>query len=608
MTILPILIDSRPAYLRHGAGTKSLLLMPLGTGTVLSYLARWVAGAGGVEPIVLPVFEPAAEYEQQVHAAAGVPKITVVGARRLGEFLGKYEPSDWLLMVDPSYFVFDRLSAADFVRDAREPGCVKHVVALDRAAQGATECVQLDVDGRVKRIQRYYNGVTWLQTTGVACSLVPLVCTAAGAAVPFVPLAELRQTLASRGIPTSDVALREGVTDLTEERGLLGLNEKMMLEELTRPPATGRQTLAPNIRAGAKCEIHPTARLYGPVTLHDRVVVEEHAAVIGPAVLGEGSRVQANAVVAQAVLAPHTVVPESLAVRHRLYCGQDLLKPPPPAGDRPVCHSHLEAAADGDPQAFGGDPLRDERARHPHYPAVKRVIETLFAALGLLVLSPLLLIAAALVKLTSRGTVFFGHEREGLDGKIFRCWKFRTMVPNAHALQRALYEQNKVDGPQFKMARDPRVTTVGRFLRASNIDELPQLINVVRGEMSLIGPRPSPFRENQICVPWRQARLSVRPGITGLWQVCRHERAAGDFHQWIYYDMLYVRHMSFWLDVKILLATLATLGGRFRVPLSWLIPAHKLHDESQMSMISTWIPILNQPGKPNEPLSTAPSR
>jgi hypothetical protein len=103
---------------------------------------------------------------------------------------------------------------------------------------------------------------------------------------------------------------------------------------------------------------------------------------------------------------------------------------------------------------------------------------------------------------------------------------------------------------------------VGRVLRALNVDELPQLLNVLTGEMSLVGPRPSPFLENQVCVPWREARLSVRPGITGLWQVCRHNRDDGDFHQWIEYDLLYVQHTSFWLDLKILAATLATLGGK----------------------------------------------
>ena len=112
------------------------------------------------------------------------------------------------------------------------------------------------------------------------------------------------------------------------------------------------------------------------------------------------------------------------------------------------------------------------------------------------------------------------------------------MTADAHRQQRQLYRSNQVDGPQFKLKEDPRVTRVGRLLRVTNLDEIPQLINVLRGQMSLVGPRPSPFRENQICVPWRRARLSVRPGITGLWQVCRDEdRTEGDFHEWIYYDL-----------------------------------------------------------------------
>ena len=110
-----------------------------------------------------------------------------------------------------------------------------------------------------------------------------------------------------------------------------------------------------------------------------------------------------------------------------------------------------------------------------------------------------------------------------------------------------------------------------RWIRGTNVDELPQLINVLLGHMSLVGPRPSPFRENQICVPWRRARLSVRPGITGLWQLCHDNRRGGDFHQWIFYDMTYVRHFSIWLDLKILLATVVSLGGRCTVPLSWLV-------------------------------------
>jgi lipopolysaccharide/colanic/teichoic acid biosynthesis glycosyltransferase len=192
--------------------------------------------------------------------------------------------------------------------------------------------------------------------------------------------------------------------------------------------------------------------------------------------------------------------------------------------------------------------------------------------MGLVALSPLLALVAAIIRLDSKGSPLYGSEREGKDGRAFTCWKFRTMFTDAHAIQHQLTTA-ALDGPHFKMDRDPRVTRIGRWLRTANIDELPQLYNVLMGTMSLVGPRPSPFRENQICVPWRDARLSVRPGMTGLWQVCRQDREAGDFHQWIEYDLLYVRHISVWLDVKILAATLLTLGGQVPVPATWMIGA-----------------------------------
>ena len=203
---------------------------------------------------------------------------------------------------------------------------------------------------------------------------------------------------------------------------------------------------------------------------------------------------------------------------------------------------------------------------------LRRAFDFTVSLLMLVALSPLLLIVAAAVWLESKGSILYGDEREGLGGRVFRCWKFRTMYVGAHAAQSNLQSLDKMDGPHFKLERDPRVTRAGRVLRALNIDELPQLFNVLIGEMSFVGPRPSPFRENQVCVPWREARLSVRPGITGFWQVCRHDRSEGDFHQWIEYDLLYVQHSTFWLDIKIIAATALTLGGKVgAVPSSWLV-------------------------------------
>ena len=206
------------------------------------------------------------------------------------------------------------------------------------------------------------------------------------------------------------------------------------------------------------------------------------------------------------------------------------------------------------------------------YARMKRVFDVTVSSVALVLLSPVLAVVAAIVRLDSRGPIFFRHVREGLNGRTFACLKFRTMRDGANEMQRQLKGQDKMDGPHFKMRADPRITRVGRWLRATNLDELPQLLNVLIGHMSLVGPRPSPFRENQICVPWREGRLSVRPGITGLWQVCRHDRDAGDFHQWIEYDLLYVQHMSMALDLKVLTATVLTLGGKYPVRVERFVP------------------------------------
>ena len=150
---------------------------------------------------------------------------------------------------------------------------------------------------------------------------------------------------------------------------------------------------------------------------------------------------------------------------------------------------------------------------------------------------------------------FFGHKRQTLRGREFSCWKFRTMCKNAEALKAQLAAQNRCDGPQFFIENDPRLLKVGKFLRRYQLDELPQFWNVLMGHMSVVGPRPSPDKENQFCPAWREGRLSVRPGVTGLWQVRRTRAPQADFQEWIRYDLEYVQHESWRLDVWIIWTT-----------------------------------------------------
>jgi exopolysaccharide biosynthesis polyprenyl glycosylphosphotransferase len=192
---------------------------------------------------------------------------------------------------------------------------------------------------------------------------------------------------------------------------------------------------------------------------------------------------------------------------------------------------------------------------------VKRVADVLVSALGLVVLLPLWALIALLVKLSSRGPVLFRQERCGLRGRRFVLLKFRTMIEDADRRRSEVDHLNVMDGPVFKAPGDPRVTGVGRFLRRSSLDELPQLVNVLRGDMSLVGPRPPIPDEVARYQSWQRRRLAMKPGLTCLWQVSG--RSGLDFATWMELDLAYIDAWSLWLDVKILARTVpAVLRGR----------------------------------------------
>jgi exopolysaccharide biosynthesis polyprenyl glycosylphosphotransferase len=192
--------------------------------------------------------------------------------------------------------------------------------------------------------------------------------------------------------------------------------------------------------------------------------------------------------------------------------------------------------------------------------AVKRTFDLIGAALLVLVLSPLMTLAALAIKLTSRGPVLYRSMRPGIGGKPFACFKFRTMVDDAEDQQDRLEQHNEVGGAIFKMRDDPRVTRVGRFLRRWSLDELPQLFNVIRGEMSLVGPRPLPERDYDRLDDWHRKRYLVLPGMTGLWQVSG--RSELDFDELVRLDFLYLERWSVWLDLTILLKTVPAVFRR----------------------------------------------
>jgi exopolysaccharide biosynthesis polyprenyl glycosylphosphotransferase len=192
---------------------------------------------------------------------------------------------------------------------------------------------------------------------------------------------------------------------------------------------------------------------------------------------------------------------------------------------------------------------------------IKRMLDLTAASIALLILSPVLMIVAIAIKLASPGPVLFSQERIGLNKRRFKIFKFRTMVPDAEKLMAVLEMHNEVAGPVFKIRNDPRITQIGKFLRRSSIDELPQLLNVLKGDMSLVGPRPLPVRDYEgFSEDWQRRRFSVKPGITCLWQV--NGRSGISFDQWMLLDLQYMDEWSLWLDVKILAKTVpAVLRG-----------------------------------------------
>ncbi|HVI81102.1 MAG TPA: sugar transferase, partial [Candidatus Acidoferrum sp.] len=194
----------------------------------------------------------------------------------------------------------------------------------------------------------------------------------------------------------------------------------------------------------------------------------------------------------------------------------------------------------------------------------KRLIDIVVSLTAIILLSPVMLLTAILVRLTSPGPIFFVQKRLGLNKRMFNIYKFRTMVVDAEARLKELEHLNEANGAVFKIKKDPRVTLIGAILRKTSIDELPQLFNVLKGEMSLVGPRPLQVRDYELfetyCGDWQRKRFSVRPGITCLWQI--KGRSSTTFEKWMELDLQYIRNWSLWLDFEILAKTLpAVLRG-----------------------------------------------
>ncbi len=301
-------------------------------------------------------------------------------------------------------------------------------------------------------------------------------------------------------------------------------------------------------------EISENARIFGKVLCGDGIFIGDNVTIIGPAIICNDVKIGSSAVIKNALIGPHISIKDGAFVHDYVATGQQ-------QNDRKVLVNTTPI------RSFVPGIKMDDGFRYwPLFSYArlgKRMLDIIVSSVVLMLFAPVFILVALAIKLTSRGPVFFKHRRQGLHGRGFSCFKFRTMIVGADRIQEKLRRINQVDGPQFMLEDDPRVTVVGKFLRETFIDELPQFINIFLGQMSVIGPRPSPEAENLFCPSWRYARLSVRPGITGLWQVCRTRLPGRDFQEWIYYDTKYVKNISLTLDLKVFCKTVKKFVNSF---------------------------------------------
>ena len=217
----------------------------------------------------------------------------------------------------------------------------------------------------------------------------------------------------------------------------------------------------------------------------------------------------------------------------------------------------MESTINAAPQIFID---REKMLRsHRHYWVLRRAQDIVFSLLALILLAPLALLISLAIVLDSPGDgAIFRQRRVGRDGKLFWLYKFRTMCPDAEKRLNELLKLNQMDGPVFKIKGDPRITRVGRFLRKTSLDELPQLLNVLQGDMSIVGPRPALPREVELYSDYQRQRLYVTPGLSCYWQIAPH-RNEMSFDEWVALDLKYIQERSFWVDWKIIFLTVRAM-------------------------------------------------
>jgi lipopolysaccharide/colanic/teichoic acid biosynthesis glycosyltransferase/dTDP-glucose pyrophosphorylase len=347
------------------------------------------------------------------------------------------------------------------------------------------------------------------------------------------------------------------------------LNKEVLLNDFMRNNGDFhcKTEIMDRVWVGDNVKISPKAYILGPVVIGDDCTLEDYSQVIGPTSIGGGSCIGMDVLVRESIIWEKTDLKRKSHIEYSLIADTCVIPNGETVRNSVVVQGKWYDRSFNFMSLFdkdAGKPIINENGllttvsykilRNKIFLATKRLLDVVLSSFGLILSLPMSIIIATAIKIDSPGPVFFCQRRCGKGGKEFKMYKFRTMIKGAEKIHKYLIEKKDIDGPMFKMMSDPRLTRVGRFLRQTSLDEFPQLFNVLRGEMSLVGPRPLAMEEMKFSPSWRDIRLKVKPGITGQLQVSG--RSAANFAGWIRHDIYYVRNQSLWLDIKLLIKTI----------------------------------------------------
>jgi lipopolysaccharide/colanic/teichoic acid biosynthesis glycosyltransferase len=449
--------------------------------------------------------------QQRYWAAYGVQVV------RQGEPSQIIESAELFLLTDPrSLVLFKMIDVIDTLNWVQPT--VLFVRLHDSRERGYRERVVTDTDGRFLRFQRLYDAAEDQRLARVVLTPDREVARLwQSAPNPLSGWRRLRRFTPRH--ERSTLSVDGNVFDGTMDREV-SLYLKELMPVWQRPDSTITRARQVDLSSWADPDAHiePGARFIGPVWVGAGRNVPDGTTVIGPAILWDdpAHRPKSDAIQWLTIEPADNRIPEDPNVRHA---------------------NALDRAS-------------------------KRAFDIVASLIAIALSLPLYPFVALAIWLEDGRPIFFAHRRETLGGREFPCIKFRSMRKDAEKMKAGLKAHNQADGPQFFIEEDPRLTRVGRVLRKYHLDEWPQFFNVLVGHMSIVGPRPSPHSENQYCPAWREARLSVRPGITGLWQTRRTRTAGNDFQEWIKYDIQYVETRSWKLDLLIILKTISQILRR----------------------------------------------